>query len=187
VLVLAACGGDERAATTEAGPSRALTAGWSTDFRRHSVPLSELQSGGTGKDGIRALDRPKLVAVEDVDFLEAREPVIELVVDGDARAYPIQILIWHEIVNDEVGGVPVAVTFCPLCNTSLVFDRRVAGGQVLSFGTTETCATRTSSCTTAGPSRGGRSQRAADRRDDESIRGAGSTAVAPSLHRCPMR
>ncbi len=61
--------------------------------------------------------------------------MIELVVRGDARAYPLQILIWHEIANDVIGGVPVAVTFCPLCNTSIAFDRRV-GGRTLSFGTT---------------------------------------------------
>ena len=61
--------------------------------------------------------------------------MVGLVIGDDARAYPIRILIWHEIVNDEVGGVPVAVTFCPLCNTSIVFDRRL-DGRVLEFGTT---------------------------------------------------
>jgi len=99
------------------------------------VPLSEFQAGGPGKDGIPAVDVPRFTAVGSVGFLQDREPVIELVVDGDARAYPIQILIWHEIVNDAVGGVPVAVTFCPLCNTALVFDRRL-GGTTLDFGTT---------------------------------------------------
>ncbi|MFN2467973.1 MAG: DUF3179 domain-containing protein, partial [Gaiellaceae bacterium] len=64
-----------------------------------------------------------------------REPVIALTVAGETRAYPIQILTWHEIVNDEIGGVPVAVTFCPLCNTAIVFDRRVEG-RTLDFGTT---------------------------------------------------
>jgi hypothetical protein len=119
----------------EASPAPALRAGWKTDFSRHSVPLAEFRSGGPGKDGIPAVDSPRLIAVEEVGFLDDREPVIELVVDGEARAYPIQILIWHEIVNDVVGGVPVAVTFCPLCNTAIAFDRRV-GGRTLDFGTT---------------------------------------------------
>jgi hypothetical protein len=112
------------------------TAEWATDFSRHSVPLSEFQSGGPGKDGIPSIDVPMFVSVEEAgDWLSEREPVIELVHEGIARAYPIQILVWHEIVNDEIGGTPVAVTFCPLCNTALVFDRRVSG-RVLDFGTT---------------------------------------------------
>ncbi len=61
--------------------------------------------------------------------------MIELTVGGETRAYPLQILIWHEIVNDELGGLPVAVTFCPLCNTAIAFDRRVEG-RTLDFGTT---------------------------------------------------
>jgi len=119
----------------EAGPPAALGAGWRTDFERRAVPLSEFRSGGPGKDGIPAIDEPRFVPVDEVDFLEPKEPVIEVVLAGRARAYPIQILIWHEIVNDVVGGVPVAVTFCPLCNTALVFDRRAAG-RTLDFGTT---------------------------------------------------
>ena len=67
--------------------------------------------------------------------LAPTEPVIGLVVDGDARAYPLRVLIWHEIANDTVGGRPVAVTYCPLCNTAVVFDRRV-DGMVLDFGVT---------------------------------------------------
>jgi hypothetical protein len=119
----------------EASPPPGLGAGWKTDFSRHSVSLDEFRPGGPGKDGIPAIDDPRFVAVQDADFLEDREPVIELVVGGDARAYPIQILIWHELVNDVVGGVPVAVTFCPLCNTALAFRRR-AKQQTLDFGTT---------------------------------------------------
>jgi hypothetical protein len=111
------------------------TAGWETDFARHSVPLGEFSSGGPGKDGIPAIDAPRFVPASNVDFLEAREPVVALELNGDARAYPLQILIWHEIVNDTVGGTPVAVTFCPLCNTTIVFERRL-DGRVLDFGTT---------------------------------------------------
>ena len=115
----------------EAGPPLGLGAGWRTDFSRHTVPLSEFQSGGPGKDGIPALDRPRFAPVAKTTYVKPHEPVIAF----RGRAYPLQILIWHEIVNDRVGGVPVAVTFCPLCNTALVFDRRV-GGRTLSFGTT---------------------------------------------------
>jgi Protein of unknown function (DUF3179) len=132
---LAGCGSDEE---TAPGPSAELSvpaAGWKTDFEKHVVPLDQFQSGGPGKDGIPAIDEPRFLPVRKVDVVEPKEPVVELVVRGRARAYPIQILIWHEIVNDEVAGVPVAVTFCPLCNTSLVFDRRV-GGRTLDFGTT---------------------------------------------------
>ncbi|MBI2885888.1 MAG: DUF3179 domain-containing protein [Chloroflexi bacterium] len=109
---------------------------WRTDFSRHSVPLSEISSGGPGKDGIPAIDQPRfLSASAQIPWLKDQEPVVALVQGGEARAYPIQILIWHEIVNDTVGGVPVTVTFCPLCNTAIAFDRR-AGGAVLDFGTT---------------------------------------------------
>ncbi len=140
VALAAGCGGDA-ANRSDAEPAREgppppeLASGWRTDFDRRSVPLSEFQSGGPGKDGIPAIDEPKLIAAEDADFIEPKEPVIALEVDGEARAYPIQILIWHEIVNDEIGGTPVAVTFCPLCNTAIVFDRRLRG-RTLDFGTT---------------------------------------------------
>jgi hypothetical protein len=107
-----------------------------TDFRKHCVHYDEVLSGGPPKDGIPALDTPRFVTVNEADaWLKPNEPVIYFQVGSDARAYPIQILIWHEIVNDTVGGVPVAVTFCPLCNTAIVFERTVSG-RVLGFGTT---------------------------------------------------
>ncbi|MGQ0525838.1 MAG: DUF3179 domain-containing (seleno)protein, partial [Betaproteobacteria bacterium] len=107
-----------------------------TDFGKHTVPLVEIQSGGPPKDGIPAIDRPRFVTPGEAGkWLDRREPVIVIEVNGDARAYPLQILMFHEIVNDTVGGVPVAVTFCPLCNASIVFDRAV-DGTVLDFGTT---------------------------------------------------
>ena len=109
--------------------------GFTTDFCRHLVPLSEFRAGGPGRDGIPALDHPRFAPASSVGWLAGREPVIELTVAHDARAYPLQILIWHEIVNDRVGGVPVTLTFCPLCNTAIAFDRRVSG-HTLSFGTT---------------------------------------------------
>jgi hypothetical protein len=84
---------------------------WSTDFSRHTVPLEEIVSGGPPKDGIPAID-------EADRFLEDREPVVLLELSGAVRAYPLQIFIWHEIINDAVNGTPVAVTYCPLCNTA---------------------------------------------------------------------
>ena len=91
-------------------------------------------SGGPPKDGIPALNDPSFIAVGAETELSAREPVITLEIQGETpRAYPIRFLIWHEIVNDEVGGIPVAVTFCPLCNSGITFDRRTDAG-VLTFG-----------------------------------------------------
>jgi hypothetical protein len=107
-----------------------------TDFSKHSVPYSEIFSGGPPKDGIPAIDDPKFVSIAEADqWLKPIEPVILLQIGEEARAYPLQILIWHEIVNDVVGGTPVLVTFCPLCNTAIAFDRRI-DGRVLDFGTT---------------------------------------------------
>ncbi|MBI2313109.1 MAG: DUF3179 domain-containing protein [Betaproteobacteria bacterium] len=114
-----------------------LTKEWpKTDFSKTLVDPREIESGGPSKDGIPAIDRPRFVSPAEADrWLDAREPVIALEIRGEARAYPLSILIFHEIVNDTVGGTPVAVTFCPLCNASIVFDRRVAG-RLLDFGTT---------------------------------------------------
>ena len=115
--------------------ARFSTSGWETDFSRHSVPYSEIISGGPPPDGIPPIDDPKFVSPEDADrWLTGQEPVIALEIDGDVRAYPLQIMIWHEIVNDVVGDVPVTVTFCPLCNSAIVFDRRL-DGVTYDFGT----------------------------------------------------
>jgi hypothetical protein len=109
---------------------------WRTDFSRHTVPLDEIVSGGPPKDGIPAIDRPRFVSVGQADeWLSPREPVVVMAEGREAKAYPLQILIWHEIVNDVVGGRPVAVTYCPLCNTALAFDRQL-DGRLLDFGTT---------------------------------------------------
>ncbi len=100
------------------------------------MPYSEILSGGPPKDGIPAIDEPQLTTTDEADtWLEPQEPVILLQVGDDARAYPIQILMWHEIVNDTVGEVPVVVTFCPLCNTGIAFERTFED-HVLDFGTT---------------------------------------------------
>ncbi|MBG7605079.1 MAG: DUF3179 domain-containing protein [Actinobacteria bacterium] len=98
------------------------------------IDLNELRSGGPPPDGIPSIDEPKFLTPSEVDFLEENEPVLALDIDGDVRAYPVQILTWHEIVNDTVGGVPVSVTYCPLCNSAVAYDRRV-DDQVVEFGT----------------------------------------------------
>ncbi|MCY4087670.1 MAG: DUF3179 domain-containing protein [Actinomycetia bacterium] len=115
---------------------RIHTEEWATDFTRHTVPLEEFFSGGPRRDQILPLDEPRFETVEAAAaILKPREPVVELVIGDDARAYPLRIMIWHEIVNDVVGDRPVSITFCPLCNTALVFDR-ILNGRLLDFGTT---------------------------------------------------
>jgi hypothetical protein len=123
------------ATTAQANPDRWRQAWPKTDFSRTSIDFDEIMSGGPPKDGIPSIDAPRFVPVAEAGDLAATEPVIGLLVNGDARAYPLRILIWHEIVNDTVGGVPVAVTYCPLCNSAVVYDRRVAG-EATEFGTT---------------------------------------------------
>jgi Protein of unknown function (DUF3179) len=139
-LVFAGCGsGPSHGGSAErapGGPPSFDRSGWKTDFSRHAVPLSEFTSGGPPRDGIPPIDRPRYQTVDQADrFLADREPVIFVQVGGAVRAYPVEILVWHEIVNDRLGGAPVAVTYCPLCNSALVFDRRV-GARTLTFGTT---------------------------------------------------
>lgn len=120
--------------SADCAPGR-LAAGWpETDFCDASVDLGEIISGGPGKDGIPAVTDPIMETVEEAsEWLVDQSPVIAIEIDGDARAYPQAVLTWHEIANDTVGDVPVAVTFCPLCNSSIVFDRRL-DGDVLEFG-----------------------------------------------------
>jgi hypothetical protein len=119
----------------EAAPTGGA-AEFKTDFARHTVPYSDILSGGPPKDGIPAIDKPVFVPVTDADtWLRPAEAVARVVINGDARAYPVQVLMWHEIVNDRVGTVPVTVTYCPLCNTAIAFEREF-DGSLLDFGTT---------------------------------------------------
>ena len=122
-------------AVARAGPEEWRREWPRTDFSRHSLPYDEFVSGGPPKDGIPAIDHPPFVSVAEARGLVPHEPVISVAIGGEARAYPLGVMIWDEIVNDTVGGMPIAVTWCPLCNSSVVFDRR-AGGRTLSFGTT---------------------------------------------------
>jgi hypothetical protein len=98
------------------------------------IDPDQLLSGGPPPDGIPAIDNPRFQRARDVDWLAETEAVLALTVNGESRAYPLQILTWHEIVNDTVAGIPVAVTYCPLCNSGVAFDRRV-GSRTLTFGT----------------------------------------------------
>ena len=106
-----------------------------TDFSKTSIDLAEISSGGPPRDGIPAIDNPIFKPVDEIKNIADKEPVVSLEINGDARGYPIRILTYHEIVNDTVGAVPVSVTYCPLCNSSLTFDRRL-NDKVLDFGTT---------------------------------------------------
>lgn len=118
----------------EEGLVRTLSVQWDTDVTRRTIEFNEILSGGVGRDGIPPVYSPRFVSINDAEeWLVEIEPVVVLDVGGDVRAYPLQILTWHEIVNDEVCGVPVAVTYCPLCNSALVFDRRI-NGEVYKFG-----------------------------------------------------
>jgi len=134
-FLIAALGFAVLATSALANPNRWAPEWPNTDFETTSITnWSEIMSGGPPKDGIPALSDPSFIAVADEVRIEPREAVISVEIEGETpRAYPIRYLTWHEIVNDEVGGVPVAVTFCPLCNSGLVFDRRVKG-QLRSFG-----------------------------------------------------
>ncbi len=117
-------------------PPRGAEREFDTDFSIHAVPYTEILSGGPPKDGIPSIDTPRFVSVNEADeWIEDVEPIIQVERNGKVKGYPLQILTWHEIVNDQVGNTPVVVTFCPLCNTAIAFDRRV-GGQVMDFGTT---------------------------------------------------
>lgn len=109
------------------------TNGWETNFERTIIDLDEVISGGVPRDGIPPIDKPVFDPVMFIRGLSDKSPVISLSINGDARAYPLEVMTRHEIVNDVVGDVPVAVTFCPLCNSAIVFDRRVEG-RALRFG-----------------------------------------------------
>lgn len=144
-LAFAACGDDgprpsQRPAA--GGPSTSddgaiagfrAQAPWQTDFSKRAVPFSEIIRGGPTRDGIPPIDRPQFETAQRVDWLADDEPVVALTHRGETRAYPIQILMWHEVVNDVVGEAPVVVTFCPLCNTAIAFDRAL-DGVVYDFG-----------------------------------------------------
>jgi len=103
------------------------------DFSKHSVPLDQILSGGPPKDGIPAILNPVFIKAAQAGFLQDQDRILGLVEEGEAKAYPIKILNWHEIVNDTLGGKPVLVTYCPLCGTGIGFHP-VVNGRLLTFG-----------------------------------------------------
>jgi hypothetical protein len=129
--------GQSDVSTTPAAEDIPDVQGWNTDWSMTTIDLSELRRGLSAadpRDGIPPIDEPKLVTVAEASaWLDDREPVALAAAGGVARAYPLRILTWHEVVNDELGGVAVAVTYCPLCNSAVGFERE-ADGQVLRFG-----------------------------------------------------
>ena len=105
-----------------------------TNGVKHNIPLDKIRSGGPPKDGIPSIDNPVFAEISDSQFMSDSDTVIGLEINGEAKAYPIFILVWHEIINDRVGGIPVAITYCPLDYTTQVFERIINGVEV-EFGT----------------------------------------------------
>ena len=120
---------------SSAAQAQDFAAAWpNTNFSRSAVALDEIMSGGPPKDGIPALSDPAFIPAVQETRLAGREPVITYAPSGATpRAYPVRYLMWHEIVNDTVEGTPIALTFCPLCNTGIVFSRNL-DGKTLEFG-----------------------------------------------------
>lgn len=133
-LLLAACVAIG-SSPVQANPQDWTSEGWKTEFSRTAVPFEDILSGGPPRDGIPSIDDPMFVPASRVTDVADREPVIQFGIGADVRAYPLRVLTWHEIANDIVGDRSVAVTYCPLCNAAIVFDRAL-DGRVLEFGTT---------------------------------------------------
>ena len=113
------------------GLGRTPTTGF--DLKKHNVPLDQIVDGGPGKDGIPAILTPRFVPAGEATFLQDADRVLGLTLGAEAKAYPIKILNWHEIVNDTVSGTAVVVTYCPLCGTGIAFDATVQGS-LYTFG-----------------------------------------------------
>ncbi len=111
-----------------------------TDFSNAGVDVTQIKSAGPPRDGIPTIYEPKFIPASEVSDLPSTEPVIQVIHDGVAKAYPIRIMIWHEIVNDTIAGLPIVVTYSPLCNVDAVFERAVqdkdGSRQELTFGNT---------------------------------------------------
>jgi hypothetical protein len=137
-LVLASCAGGSSSGRSSGGTGDVGAPTGQEGSPTLAPPVvdpDEIISGGPPPDGIPPIDDPTFLAADRVDFLDPNEPVLAVEVDGTAKAYPIRILMWHEIVNDRFGERPVVVTYCPLCNTGIAFERPVIDGELLDFGT----------------------------------------------------
>ena len=134
LLVVASCqdGGGVNDSRNER--VRQVSAGWNTDWSRHSVELSAFGAGGPLRDGIPSIDDPKFVSIADArEWLAGNEPVLVIAINGVARAYPLQILMFHELTNDVLSGIAILASYCPLCNAAIAFERTV-DERVLEFG-----------------------------------------------------
>lgn len=146
-LLAAACGNEGTAARRDAGVSiptqvaggdelpSYIRRGWRTDFSRLTVPADDIVAAGKPRDGIAAIDEPRFVAAADARHIADDDPVVAVAIGEEAKAYPLAIMTRHEVVNDVVGGVAIAVTYCPLCNSAVAF-RRELDGRTLDFGVT---------------------------------------------------
>ena len=103
------------------------------DLTKHTIPLDEIRQGGPPKDGIPAILTPTFIEAREATFLQAQDRILGFIQGDEAKAYPINILNWHEVVNDEVNGRPVVITYCPLCGTGIGFQRQVKG-KTYTFG-----------------------------------------------------
>jgi len=110
-----------------------ISPGSAINLENSLIPQDEIYLGGPLKDGIPALTNPHFFPAKKATYMRDEDLVVGVEFNGDARAYPLRILVWHENANDVVGGKPIAVSYCPLCNSVLVFDRDI-GGQVREFG-----------------------------------------------------
>ncbi len=122
---------EELLAAATAKPTRRRMNGF--DLSNAVIPVNEIRSGGPPRDGIPSIDHPKFIAPGSVDYMQDADEVVSVTVGEETRAYPLRILVFHEIVNDEIAGQPIAVTYCPLCGTAMVFNRKV-GERTLDFG-----------------------------------------------------
>lgn len=103
------------------------------DLSSATLPASKILHGGPPKDGIPSLDNPVFLSADKADYIEPDDRILGFVYQGKARAYPIKILNWHEIVNDQIGDFPFVLTYCPLCGTGMAFEARL-NEQTLRFG-----------------------------------------------------
>ncbi len=100
------------------------------DLTDSLIPIEKIMQGGPPKDGIPAIDNPKFISADEVKFIKSIDRVIGVFRDGVAKAHPISILNWHEVVNDRIGGHSIVVTYCPLCGTGMVFSSETSDAQI---------------------------------------------------------